>query len=282
MKVYAVHPQIEPGIITPEDPMTAIPAEPAPATMTSPHAAGAVPPGSAATARKTARAAGILYLITFVSSIPALALERPFLQHAGFIASTGPDSRLMAGGVLDLVNAFAAIGTAVVLYPLLSRDHPRLALGFVTSRLLEAAIIVTSVAALLSLVTLHTAAAGATGAEKASLVTAGTSLIALHGWAFLLGPGLMPAINALLLGTVMYRTRLVPRIIPIVGLIGAPILIASATATVFGAYSQVSTPSALAALPVAAWELSLGLWMTIKAFPLGSDATEKALNGRTG
>jgi hypothetical protein len=249
--------------------MTAIPAGRAPASMTSPHAAAA-PPGPGSAARKTARVAGVLYLITFVSSIPALELERPFLQHAGFIAGTGPDSGLMAGGVLDLVNAFAAIGTAVVLYPLLSRDHPRLALGFVTSRLLEAAAIVTSVAAILSLVALHNAAAGASSAGKASLVTVGTSLIALHDWTFLLGPGLMPAINALLLGTVMYRTRLVPRIIPIVGLIGAPILIASAVATIFGAYSQVSTPSALAALPVAAWELSLGLWMTIKAFRLPS------------
>jgi hypothetical protein len=220
----------------------------------------------ASAARKTALVAGILYLITFITSIPALALEHPLLKQAGFIVSTGSNSRLVLGGVLDLLNALAAVGTAVALYPLLRQRHAGLALGFVTSRLLEAATIVTSVAAILSLVTLHKGAAGTTGAEKTAMVTTGKSLIALHDWTFLLGPGLLPGVNALLLGTIMYRSGLVPRIIPTIGLIGAPMLLASATATIFGVYDQVSSPSALAALPVAAWELSVGMWMTFKGF----------------
>ena len=219
----------------------------------------------ASTARKTALVAGILYLVTFITSIPALALEHPLLKQAGFIVSTGSNSRLVLGGVLDLLNALAAVGTAVALYPLLRQRHAGLALGFVTSRLLEAATIVTSVAAILSLVTLHKGA-GTTGAEKTAMVTTGKSLIALHDWTFLLGPGLLPGVNALLLGTIMYRSGLVPRIIPTIGLIGAPMLLASATATIFGVYDQVSSPSALAALPVAAWELSVGMWMTFKGF----------------
>ncbi|MBO0838954.1 MAG: DUF4386 domain-containing protein [Actinobacteria bacterium] len=217
-----------------------------------------------ATTRARARVAGIFYLITFVTSIPATALERPALSNAHFIVSTSSDSRLLLGGVLDLLNALAAVGTAVALYPLLRRRHPSLALGFVTSRLMEAAVIFTSVAAILTLVALHTTAAGATGADKASLITTGRSLVSLHDSTFLLGPGLIPAINALLLGTAMYRTGLVPRIIPSIGLIGAPLLLASATATIFGVYDQISAPAGLAALPVAVWELSLGLWLTIK------------------
>lgn len=211
-----------------------------------------------------ARVAGIFYLITFVSSIPALALEHPVLNRAGFIVSSGSDTRLVLGGTLDLINAVACVGTAVALYPELRERHASLALGFVTSRLAEAALAVTSVAAILSLVTLHKARAGA---DQASLLTVGRSLIALHDWAFLLGPGLIPAVNAVLLGTALYRTSLVPRVIPVIGLIGAPLLLASCLATIFGAWDQVSAPAGLLALPVAAWELSLGAWMTVKGFP---------------
>lgn len=235
---------------------------------TSPQTATSTPAAASChtAARTRALAAGVCYLITFASSAAALALERPFLSNAGFIVSTGPDSKLVLGGVLDLINALAAVSTAVVLYPLLRQRHPGLAIGFVTSRVAEGAAIVTSVAAILSLVTLHDAGAGATGADRTSLMTAGMSLIAMHDWTFLLGPGLIPAINALLLGTMMYRTGMVPRVIPVIGLIGAPILLASATATMFGLYGQVSAAAGLAALPVAVWELSLGLWMTIKGF----------------
>lgn len=210
------------------------------------------------------RIAGVFYLITFITSVPALALERPALRQAGFAVSAGPAGGLLAGGVLDLVNAAAAVGTAVTLYPLLRRHHAGLALGFVASRLAEAAAILTSVAAILALAALHQAGAASAGADRAALIAAGRSLAALHDAAFLLGPGLIPAVNAVLLGTILYRTGLVPRAIPLTGLIGAPILAASAAAAMLGVFSQVSAPAGLAALPVGAWELSLGLWLTIR------------------
>ena len=74
----------------------------------------------------------------------------------------------------------------------------------------------------------------------------------------------MPAINALLLGSLLYRSRLVPRILPVMGLIGAPLLIASAIATLFGA-NKLGSPG-LAAVPVAVWEFSLGVWLVVKGF----------------
>ena len=88
----------------------------------------------------------------------------------------------------------------------------------------------------------------------------------LHDWTFLLGPGIIPGVNALLLGTVLYRTRLVPRIIPTVGLIGAPMLLASATAMLFGVYVQVWSWGMITALPIVVWELSLGAWLVVKGF----------------
>jgi len=122
------------------------------------------------------------------------------------------------------------------------------------------------VISLLSIVSLRHDLATTTGADPTSLVTADYMLVAVYNWTFLLGQSLMPAINGLLLGFVMYRSGLVPRILPIVGLIGAPLLIASDIAIFFGVYPQLSPLAALAALPIAFWEFSLGAWMVIKGF----------------
>jgi Domain of unknown function (DUF4386) len=122
------------------------------------------------------------------------------------------------------------------------------------------------VLSLLSVVTLQGHFAGATGAQADAVGVTGEALVALRQWTFLLGPGLIPGVNALLLGYVMYRGRLVPRVIPTVGLVGAPIILVSAVATIFGGWEQTSIAGGLCALPIAAWELSLGLWLTVKGF----------------
>jgi hypothetical protein len=213
--------------------------------------------------RKTALVAGLLYLITFVSSIPALFLLSPVLHHADYIISGGADTRVVWGCLLDLVNALSAIGTAVALFPVVKRQNEGLALGFVMSRMLEGAVVLIGVVSLLAIVTLRQ---NPSGADPATLLATGHSLVAVRDWTFLLGPGLMPAFNALLLGTLMYRSRLVPRFIPLMGLIGAPLLLVADLATLFGHNTQTSTASFFLTLPVAAWELSVGLYMTIKGF----------------
>ena len=144
-----------------------------------------------------------------------------------------------------------------------------MALGFVTSRLMEAAVIMIGVVSLLAVVTMQQDFAS-TGGDAASTTVTAQALVEVRNWTFLLGPGLMPAINALLLGTLLYRSRLVPRIIPTVGLIGAPLLLAAFLAIFFGAIEQVSAVSFFLTLPIAAWELSVGLWMTFKGFTRSS------------
>jgi hypothetical protein len=229
---------------------------------TAAHAAGAtIDP-----MRNHARAAGIFYLLTFVSSIPALILIGPVLHNADYVTSAGQDTRVLWGCLLDAVNALTAVGSAVALYPVVKRQNRSTALGFVTSRMLEAAVVMIGVVSLLAVVTMRQDFAGSTGADAASLTVTANALVDLRNWTFLLGPGLMPAFNAILLGTLLYRSRLVPRIIPTVGLIGAPLLLAAFLATFFGAIDQVSSVSGVLTLPVAAWELSVGLWMTFKGF----------------
>jgi hypothetical protein len=216
--------------------------------------------------RRTALVAGTLYLITFASSIPAVALLGPVLSNPDYIVSAGADTEVLWGCLLDVVNALACIGTAVALFPVVRRQNESLALGFVASRLLEGAVVMIGVVCLLAVVTLRQDFAGAAGTDAASLVTTGHALVAIRDWTLLLGPGLMAVMNALLLGSLMYRSRLVPRVIPTIGLIGAPVLLASVAATFFGAFGQFSSVALLLVLPVAAWEVSLGVWLVVKGF----------------
>src|SRR6266568_2668744 len=217
-------------------------------------------------ARKTALVAGVFYLITFIS-IPTLALYGPVKNHRDWILSSGSHTGVLVGGLLEVIVALAGIGTAVTLYPVVKRQNEGVALGFVAARLLEAAMIFTGVVSLLSLVTLRHDLGGAAGANAAALVTTGASHVAIYNWTMLLGQTLMPCVNALLLGSLMYRSRLVPRIIPIVGLIGAPLLLSAVIATLLsGNVGHVSAFAAIATLPVAAWEFSLGVWLVVKGF----------------
>jgi hypothetical protein len=167
--------------------------------------------------RKTALVAGGFYLVTFIS-IPTLALYGA-VHSPDYVVGPGPDTGVLWGGLLEVIVALAGIGTAVALFPVVKRQNEGVALGFVAARVLEAAVIFVGVVSLLSVVTLRQDRAGA---DAASLVTTGKALVAIHDGTFLLGQGLIPGVNALLLGSLMYRSRLVPRIIPAMGLIGAP------------------------------------------------------------
>jgi uncharacterized protein DUF4386 len=217
-------------------------------------------------ARRTALVAGAFYLLTFAASIPALFLLSPVLDNPAYITGTGADTSVLLGCFLDVITALAGIATAVTLYPVVKRQHEGLALGFVTSRLMEAAIIVIGVVSLLSIVTLRQDVAGTSGADGASLVTVGQSLVGVRDWTFLLGPNLMAALNAVLLGTLMYRSRLVPRLIPTVGLVGSALLLVDVTVIFFGGYDLGSVWHGIAAAPIFAWELSLGVWLVVKGF----------------
>jgi hypothetical protein len=214
--------------------------------------------------RKTALVAGVFYLMTMVS-IPTLALYGP-VKSKDFIISSGADTGALWGCFLEVVVALAGIGTAITLYPVVKRQNEGMALGFVAARTLEAAMLFTGVASLLSLVTLHQDLGTATGADAASLVTVGASHVATYHWAFTLGGSLMPGINAILLGTLMYRSGLVPRVLPVIGLIGAPFHITAVILTMFGVIDRVGSVALIAALPIFVWELSLGIYLVVKGF----------------
>jgi hypothetical protein len=215
--------------------------------------------------RKTALVAGILYLITFIAGIPPAAfLLDPVLSDPNYIVSAGADTQVLFGAFLDLVNALACIGTAVALYSVVKRQHEGFALGFVTTRMFEAAIIVIGVLSLVAVVTLRQA--GAVGTDGTALVAVGRALVAVRDGAHLFGPGVIPGLNALLLGYLMYRSRLVPRVIPAMGLIGAPLFLVGVSGLILGFTEQFPVLYAIAVIPIALWELSLGLWLVFRGF----------------
>jgi Domain of unknown function (DUF4386) len=215
--------------------------------------------------RRTSRAAGILYLVTFVS-IPTLALYQGVHTRADFILGAGSDSGVRWAALSEVVVALAGIGTAVVLFPVARRQSETAAIGFVTSRVVEGVLIIVGVVSVLSIVTLRHDVAGTAGADPASLVTTGHALTAVYDKAFLLSQSLMPVFNALCLGTVLYRSGLVPRILPTLGLIGAPLLLAADLAVFFGVLDRTAPIAFLATIPIAVWEFSLGVYLTVKGF----------------
>jgi hypothetical protein len=83
---------------------------------------------------------------------------------------------------------------------------------------------------------------------------------------FLLSQSTMPALNALLLGPLLYRSRLVPKVLPMVGMIGAPLLLAVNLAVLFGVVGRSSSLALLLAVPIALWELSLGFYLAVRGF----------------
>ena len=236
--------------------------------------------------RRIAVVAGVFFIVAAVAAIVGLALYGPVLNDPNYvIAGSANDTRVFLGAFFEVIVAIAVVGTAVTLFPIVKRQSEGIALGYVSGRIVEAVVIVVGIISLLSVVTLRQDFAGATGANAASLLTVGKSLVSIHNWTFLFGPNLALGPNTLMLAYLMYRSRLVPRVIALLGLIGGPVIFASGTAEMFGLYQQISVWGSIAAIPVFAWEMSLAVWLIVKGFkpsPITSgDTRHIGMDGRS-
>ncbi|MGW7256560.1 DUF4386 domain-containing protein [Streptomyces sp. NPDC054834] len=221
--------------------------------------------------RTTATAAGVLFLVTHVTSVTALALYGPVLNNKHYITGSGPETQVVLGALLEVLLALAIVGTAVALFPVVKRTNESVAFGYVGLRTLEAAVIAVGVVPLLAVITLRHDAPTQPGT-----VPLGEAMIALHNWTFLVGPSLVCGTNTVLLAYLLHRSRIVPRFISTLGLIGGPLVFASGTAQMFGLIDQISAWAALAAIPVFAWEICLALFMLIKGFRTPLDEAHAA------
>jgi hypothetical protein len=241
-------------------------------------------PVSAEESRRIARTFGVLYLITFATSIPALLLYQPALDNpAGYVAGAGHDNRILLGAFLELLLIIANIGTAVVVYPLLKRVNEVCALGYVTARLVECTFILVGILSMLAVVTLQrNPAAG----SEATLGAIAYTLAAIKDWTFLLGPGFVVGVgNGLLLGYLMYRSELVPRRMAVLGLVGGSLICISGILVMFGIAQAGGPLQGIATVPEFLWELSLGIYPLVwgfKAAPILSDTKHRGFPGSQG
>jgi len=217
-----------------------------------------------ASPRRTATVAGALYLVTHVTSIATVAYG-PVLTDPGYITGAGPDTQLLVGSLLEVVLAMAVVGTAVALFPVLRHVSEGLALSYVGLRILEGAVIAVGVVPLLAVAALRQDLAGAAGTDDAALTTVGQSLVALHEGAFVVGQGFVIGVSTVLTAYLVHRSRLVPPLIPVLGLVGAPLILAGRTAMLFG-YEPNDVLMLAVVLPIFAWELSFALYLIIKGF----------------
>jgi hypothetical protein len=222
--------------------------------------------------QQRARIFGALYLITFVTSIPAVLLFQPVLDSpVRYISGAGENNRIVFGVLLELLLIIANIGTAVVIYPIVRRQNEALALGYVTARIVECAFILVGIVAVLGIVTLQMEVAGA--AEG----TVAHTLAAIKDWTFVLGPGWVVGWgNGLILGYLMYRSGLVPRALAWLGLVGGPLVIISGTLVLFDVADQGGTLQGIATIPEFVWELSLGIYCSVKGFRPSSPILRRA------
>ncbi|MBJ7353277.1 MAG: DUF4386 domain-containing protein [Thermoleophilaceae bacterium] len=216
--------------------------------------------------RERARIAGWLMAATFVTSIPAaLYLYTPVLNESTYVLGAGEDARVTLGALLEILLMIGNVGTAVVMFPILRRYSETLSLSYVASRTIESTIIGVGVLSLLSILTLRDNLAASVGADSGALDIAAQSLVAIHDWTFLLGPGFCVGVNGILLGWMMYRTGLMPRKLAMLGVIGGPMVFASAIFVLFGVYEQDGL-HALFTVPEALFELSFAIYLIVKGF----------------
>jgi hypothetical protein len=213
--------------------------------------------------QKRARLFGVLFIITFLTSIPAALLVQPMLADpAGYIAGGGTDGQIYLAALLEFLLIIANIGTAVVLYPIAKRQSEILAMGYVTARVIECVFIAGGIIFVLGLVSLRQDSPGA--ADLA------VSLGALKDWTALLGPGLVvPFGNGLILASLMYVSGLIPRPLAILGLIAGPVLLVGNLGVLFDLWESTSLV-ALLVIPEFAWELLLGIYAAIWGFKRSS------------
>jgi hypothetical protein len=215
--------------------------------------------------KRTGHIMGAWFLGTFVFSIPAFWFYDPLLNHGDYVVGSGHDTRVATGALLEICLAICGIATAVVIYPIVKRVSESTALGYIASRTVESILILVGVLSLMSIVALRQDLA--TGRADPALLDDARSLLALHDQVALLGPQFCAGLgNGILLGYLMWRSRLLPRPMVWLGLIGGPLALLAGIGVLLGVWGIHSGLPVAMTAPEAIWELSLSVWLLLKSF----------------
>lgn len=218
-----------------------------------------------------AKVVGVLFIVAAVSSIIGVILYDPILNGPDYLINgSAHANQVILGALMELILVASAVGTSITMFPFLRKYNETLALGHVCFRFLEAVIITVGIISVLSLLTLSRDFTAAAVPDPASFQASGTLLKAVHDWTFMLGPNFMLGINTMMYSYIFYRSGLVPRFIPILGITGSTLVFIAALLEMFGVIPQLSVWGAILALPVAANEMILAVWLIMKGFNLSA------------
>lgn len=217
--------------------------------------------------RQTAIIVGLLFIIAAVTAIVGLIMYNPILNNPGYIIKAAPnETQVLWGAFFEILLAFAVVGTSITLFPILKKYNETMALGTVCFRLLEATLIIIGILSLLAIVTLNHEFLKEINPNAAAYLIAGKLLLAIHNWTFLYGPNLVLGPSTLLTGYLLYKSKLIPRFISVLGIFGGGLISACALLVTFGAFPQISFWGIVLAVPVFIYEMSLALWLLVKGF----------------
>jgi hypothetical protein len=221
--------------------------------------------------RKSAIIIGVLFIAAAVFSILGLVSYSPILNNPEYM-TVGPTSenQIVLGAIFEMITAVTVAGTAIAFFPILRKRNETIALGYAGGRLLEAVLIIIGLVSILTLLALRQEFASGAVLDASSLQTADKLLRSTHGWTFILGPNFMLGINTLLYSSVLYRTRLIPRALATLGLVGVVSVFVAAWLELFGVIDQVSAWGAVMALPVGVYEITLAVYLIVKGFKLSA------------
>lgn len=233
------------------------------------------------TNKKSALIVGVLFILAAVTAIIGLILYDPILNGPDYLMKGSEHAnQVILGALMELMLVVSAVGTATTMFPILRKYNETIALWHVFFRFLEAVIITIGIISVLSLLTLSREFAAAAAPDSASFQASGIVLKAIHDWTFLLGPLFMLGINTMMYSYIFYKSKLVPRFIPILGMTGATLVFICALLVMFGVIQQVSVLGAILALPVAANEMTLAVWLIVKGFNVSALSSESAITER--
>jgi hypothetical protein len=219
--------------------------------------------------KKSALLVGVLFILAAVTAIIGLLLYDPILNGPDYLMKGSEHAnQVILGALMELMLVVSAVGTATTMFPILRKYNETVALWHLCFRFLEAIIITIGIISVLSLLTLSREFAAAAAPDTASFHASGIVLKAIHDWTFMLGPLFMLGINTMMYSYIFYKSKLVPRFISILGMTGATLVFLCALLVMFGVIQQVSAWGAVLALPVAANEMILAVWLIVKGFNL--------------
>src|SRR5664279_1996011 len=217
--------------------------------------------------RKTAIVAGILFILAAVTAIVGALLYSSILNDPAYITKGSVnETRILWGAFLEIVLAFAVIGTSITLFPILKKFNESLALGTICFRLLEATLIVIGILSLLAILTLSHDYSREINPDTSSYMRGARLLLTIHNWTFLFGPNIALGPSTTMTGWWLYKSGLVPRTIAVLGLAGGPVIFVCGLMVMFGLFPQISVWGGVLAIPVFTYEMSLSVWLIVKGF----------------